>query len=437
MSDKAFRPTVQRIAIPRGGRIDSAKLDTFFGQTADDIVSMAQFVTEQASKVEAQATASADADRDLRGRMEQLEAEIRALRASDAVANRALVHALTLFDSRNFQFLDDADIARRCAVDTSFGQATLPFDGIEPRLYQESVGSGAVIPIEDLAVTVTGTFDAGDGNGVFNHERGGDVDAGEPLNAFNGNNNSRWVREVSFPLYSDVDSVMCEITVDVPEGSGGLSNIVGLRPDPAGDVDIMGVYTAPDLGDSFTLLTGFEEVEGAGPKRWIFPTKAVQRVKVRLRQRNWIEKDGKKVFRLGLQELSLSLAEFDKTYSGGNPLSDNDSVVLKKKAPDGWVFNTLTSLLTDPDYLLETAGQRHVHIKVATDPDGSTIVWDSDSDAPPQDGAGVSLGSTFDTLYFIVTMNWVATSGGISSPFPVGTTPYFHGITFEAMVEEA
>lgn len=431
----SFNPSSRRISIPRGGRIDSQKLLTLFDQVVDDFVSVAEDSADLHSSVLNQALASQAEDRELRQRIAQLESDIESLRVRDAEDSLDLVYNVSMFDSTRHDFLSTSLAANRPAINTLYGEATVPINAADSRLFQQAVNTGSVIPIEDLSVTVTGTFDAGDGNGVTNHETGGTVYDDSSLNAFNGNNTSRWIRKVSYPLYSDVTEVMCEVTVDVPAGSGAESNVVYVHPAPAGDVDILGVYVASDLSGSFTLVPGFAEKNGAGPTRYIFPVRYVQRVKVRFRQRNWIEEDGKKVFRYGAQEIGLQLLEWDKTYSSSDPLNENHTLVLKQDAPDGYGFNRLKSVTTDPLFTLEDSGKRHVHIKACEDAAGTTVIWDSDVDALPQSGAGFTPSSTIETIYFMVTLNYVATTGGSTSPFPVGTTPIFKSLTFQATVE--
>lgn len=430
-----FKPSVRRISIRRGGRIESDKLSGFTDQVVDDLVRLAENTTDMSNSITEQAQSAQDADRDLRQRVTQLALEIEAMRMANAEDNLNLVYHISMHDSDKFQFLSNSTYATRVNVDTFFGEATVPINAAEHRFFQQAVSTGDVIAIEDLSVTVTGTFDANDDAGLINHESGGTVSEGTPTRAFNGNNVTRWIRTVSYDLYSDVTEVMCELTVDIPEGSGGESNCVYIVPAPAGDVDILGVYSSPDLGNSFSLLPGFVAIDGAGPKRWIFPVQHVQRLKIRLRQKNWIEQDGKKVFKYGAQEIGLQLLEWDKSYASSNPLNENHTVVLKQKAPEGYAFNKLSSLSTTPMYNLEDVGARHIHIKAATDEDGSDVIWDSDTDALPQNTTGFDPSTPIETIYFIVTLNYVGTSGGSSSPFQVSTSPVFKGLTFQATVE--
>jgi len=430
-----FKPSVRRMVVRRGGRIDSDKHSVFFDQVVDDIITLGENTTDLQNQILDQAADSKDQSRDLRQRTAQLQAELDAIRVAAAEANTNLVHYISMHDATKFQFLDDSSHATRVSVDTYFGEGTVPINAAESRLFQQTINTGTIIPIEDLGITVTGTFDADDGQGIVNHESEATITTGEPLRAFNGNNVSRWVRKATYPLYNDTTETMCEVTIDVPAGSGGESNVLYVVPAPLGDVDILGVYTSPDLSNSFSLVPGFSVVNGAGPRRWIFPVRTVQRIKIRFRQRNWVEEDGMKVFKYGAQEIGLQLLEWDKTYSSSNPLDQNHTVVLKQDAPDGYGFNSLKSLTTTPDHALEDAGLRHMHVKVTTDADGTDVIWDSDLDALPQDTSGFAPSSAATTLYFLVTLNYVATSGGATGPFLVGTTPVFNGLGFQATVE--
>ena len=66
---------------------------------------------------------------------------------------------------------------------------------------------------------------------------------------------------------------------------------------------------------------------------------------------------------------------------------------------------------------------------------GVTVLWDSDTDPLPQDTT-VAVAGTVETLYVITNLNWVASSGGSSSPFEVGTTPFLNEIGLRYKTEE-
>jgi hypothetical protein len=312
-------------------------------------------------------------------------------------------------------------------VSAKFGQATLPANGIENRFYQISARNGAVIPSPDLQVTVTSVFDKGDGEGLVNYERGGILSAGKPEWAFNGNSNARWIRRIEFPLDSKIDTVEVELTVTVPDGTSSAGNLIEIYPFPEGSVDITSLSTSANLTDSFTPVSSFTSINNANSKRYHFPTINVDRIKIRLRQRNWVEEKGKKVFYYGLEELSMKLVDYDKSWLAGAGFGKNNSFIVRIDSPNGYAFKDLYRLDAFPNFFLEDKGNRHVHLRLSTSPDYNGVFFDSDSHVLPQDGQRqISFGG--QTIYAIYELNYVSTNGGSLATYPVGTTPYVEGL---------
>jgi hypothetical protein len=82
-----------------------------------------------------------------------------------------------------------------------------------------------------------------------------------------------------------------------------------------------------------------------------------------------------------------------------------------------------------PNFLQEDMTKRHLHIRLNTTNDFYLgTIWNSDENYPPQQTTTPinALGTT--ELYAFVQMNFVSDSGGVLSPFEVGTTPYFKGL---------
>jgi len=258
------------------------------------------------------------------------------------------------------------------------------------------------------------------------------LEEGDPELAFNGTNLDRWVRRVEFELDSDVDSIETQLTVQVPASLNIESNVLSLRPHPNGSVDVTAVFTSADLSESFVQLPGFSEVENAQGTRWHFPAAQARQVRIWFRQRDWIEENGKKVFYIGAEEIGLFLADWDKTYDEDGELADNHAVLVRLDAPSGFRFATLHNFRSDPMFTLEDSGSRHTHFRVATDSAMLNELWNSDTDTLPQQlAAGVDLGGTTGTLYVLTTLNWVKTSGGLSSPYQVNTPPFVLGFGVE------
>jgi hypothetical protein len=260
------------------------------------------------------------------------------------------------------------------------------------------------------------------------YERGGLVTEGRPEWAFNGFNDLYWIRKVEFPIDSRVDQVECELTVIVPQGTSSKANTIEVSPFPNGSVDVQGLSTASDLGTNFITVPGFATVDNFVARRYHFPATTVDQVKIRLRQRNWVEENGKKVFYYGLQELGLKLVDYDKSYTYGAPFGSNNSFVATISAPEGYTFTSIQRVDPNPDFYKEDPSSRHVHLRLGTQSSlSSGLIWNSDLDSLPQNLNTVPSIST-ETIYAFFELNFVQTSGGVLSPYYVGTTPYIKGL---------
>lgn len=324
----------------------------------------------------------------------------------------------------------------KALIDSKYGQAILPIRALQNKFYVQSITTGSIVPPADLQVSVTSVFDKLDGNGLIDYEYGGTVVEGTPENAFNGINNSTWSRRVEFQLDSDVSEVEVELTVQVPDQSIAEANVLTIDPFPYREVDITGLFLASDLSSSFQTVTGFTEIKNASNKRYVFVPQTVSQVKIRLRQRNWFEENGRKVFIYGLGELGLQLVEWDRTYVSGGDLNQNTTFVVKFLPPTGYKFDALRSVNFDPNFLLEDVSKRHIHAVISSTPDFQGSIWNSDTNLLPQDSAnGVSLG-TIEQLYAIITLNFVDSTGGFNSPFAVGIPAYLNGVGIQYTVTD-
>jgi len=423
----AVQVTTQRLAVGQRARISSAELNEFFTSLVDDIAGLATHSNaEEANRL--------DLSRRIKDELVSLRGEIELLKAGRdgrelAYAARGVLidHPISMSNLAFITYPDGLAQARRASVAPLYNQVTIPVNDISQKFFTLDFRNGEVVTSSDLEVTISGNFDALDGNGLFDHEYSGTITAGDPTLAFNGSNTSAWVREVSFDLDSDVDMVECELTVQVPSQANIIANSITVHTHPWSGVDITGLFSSTTLSTAFVLVSSFEEKLGARYERFLFPQKQVAQIKIRLRQRNWREINGKKVFRYGLEELGLQLIDWDKTWDPNGSVTSNNMFVARIDAPDGYVFNGLEGLFTTPDFSLEDSDKRHIHIKVCSDMNGANVLWNSDVTGLPQDQATpISLGSSNDTIYVLTTMNWVETTGGTNGPFPVGTSPYLN-----------
>jgi hypothetical protein len=339
-------------------------------------------------------------------------------------------------DASEVSWLEDAPATRRASISTQYGQVTVPANAVESRTYSMRLLSGGVVTPSTIKVATSGVFDKLDGDGLVDYEYSSTIEETDPKNVVNGNNDQYWRRRVVCDLESDISEVETEITIQIPDSANLYANVIYVHPFPVGGVDIVGVWVSPDISDSYTPIDGFEEVRGARKVRWFIPQQKIGKLKVRLRQRNWFEENGKKVFEYGAQEVGVQLVDWDKTYTDSpTNLSDNHTIVTRIEADDGYVFHRLYGFFTKPNFLLEPSGQRHLHFVLARDSAGADKIWDSDASAAPQAlSAPIDIGSV-DTIYLITTVQWASEVAG-GSPFQAGTPAYLNGFGIDCTYSE-
>lgn len=437
MTDERLVQTqVQERRARHRGALKSADWNDFVDETVHDITQLGAAINSLNSRLTRSMVILQHENDELRRHVDALLSQ---KQYSEKVAggNNFLVSRfLDLNETEGISFLNGLDDTFSAMVSADYGEATLPANAVESKFYYQSLRTGKILTPADLVVEVTGTFDKADGAGLVDYERGGSISEGKPEWAFNGINHLYWVRRVEFPLDSRVDQVECQLTVTVPAGSSREANLVEVVPFPNGSLDVTSLATAADLGTVFTTVPGFESTDNLSARRYHFPAVPVDQVRIRLRQRNWVEENGKKVFYYGLQELGLKLVDYDKRYTPGASLGSNHAFVLQFNAPAGYAFKDIYRIDPDPSFLLEDLGKRHVHLRLVSDPTSGTTLWDSDTTLAPQ-LTGVAIPTMGrSTLYWVVELNYVESTGGASSPFLVGTTPCVRGIGTSFTLQE-
>lgn len=428
----------EKMVIPRRGVISSTELNRFHDQVLNDLLDLAN----QGNVV---ARAVLNYSHIMQRETDYTRQLTLALRNQLSFNRKVLGKQgrrvgiwADLHDGSTVSFLEASALSKRAQVSTQFGQATVPMNAVESKTYSVTILGSSGITSLNVIGTATGIFDSGDG--VENHEGGSEtptIEETDLKNAANGSNIEYWRRRAIFDLESDVAEVECEVTFQLPDQSNIQANVLYVHPYPLGTVDITGLWVSPDLSDSFVAVPKFVEKDGAGKTRWFFPTQNVAKVKVRMRQRNWTEENGRKVFEYGLQELGVQLVEWDKTYdAAASQLSDNHAFVVKLVPEPGMRLQKLYGFYTEPNYLLEPAGNRHLHFTLARDAAGSNVIWNSDQSPSPQSlSSPLDLGS-LDEVYVIVTLNWcVSVDSG--SPFQAGCPPFVEGFGIDVSMVES
>jgi hypothetical protein len=422
---------VNASSVRRPARFRGALSSADFNDSQEEIITDIQDLSSAVNSLSSRLTRSINI---LNNDNAHLRRQVNALReqqsfqeSSAAEYNIIASRFVDFSNTEGITFPNGIDDSKSIMVSAEFGEVTLPPNSVENKFYTTSLISNKVIS-PPIHLIVKGNFDKQDGSGVVNYEKGGKVYEGKPEYAFNGVNDLYWVRKVEFPLSSRVDEVECELTATVPEGSSSNANLLEILPYPNGSVDVTEVATASDLGNNFIRVEGFEPTDNLITRRYHFAPKGVDQVKIRLRQRNWIEENGKKVFYYGLQELGLKLIDYDKEYSPQAAPNNNNSFILAIPAVIGYQFRDLFRVTGKPDFLAEDFTKRHVHVRLCRSLDFSNdIIWDSDRDVVPQRTSN-ALAINSEVIYAFIQMNYVSETGGVASPYNVGTTPYLNGL---------
>ena len=420
--------------VPFRGSMKSSDWNDFVTEVAEDTTEMANAINSLHNRLHRSMMVLQAETAHLRRQVDALQNQ---QNYSEQVAGQQALLVARFLDFSNTEGISfPGDSTYSAMVSAEFGEATLPANAVENKFYVSSLRTGRILPPADLVVQIDGTFDKGEGDGLVDYERGGTLSEGQPTWAFNGNNDLYWIRRVEFPLDSRVDQVECQMRVVVPEGSSREANLIEVMPFPNGSVDLVGLATSSDLGSAYTTVPGFASTDNLKARRYHFPATGVDQIVVRLRQRNWVEENGKKVFYYGLQELGLKLVDYDKRYTPGGALGTNHTFISRFDAPNGYAFNSFYRIDPSPNFLLEDMGKRHVHLRLCSDLAASNVLWDSDSNLPPQRTSNqVSAGSA-ETLYWIIELNYVDQLGGSLSPYQVGTTPYLQGVGCSFTLQE-
>lgn len=287
------------------------------------------------------------------------------------------------------------DLARRARVEPLYGQVLLPYQAITNLMYTINPETDDPIMPDELDYLVTGE----DEDGAH------DVTAGTVKNAFNGNNQDYWIRRVRFPLEADVDSVACTLDITLPTSFAGYANMLTVHPFPLGQLDIEELKYSTDSSDPSIDVPSYELTRAAGFRRWHFSDLAMTKLRVKFRQRHFVEENGYKVFYLGAQEIALQLVGFDKTAGSAQP-SDDNSVVVVLNAPSGYKFETLERCYSIPAYAIPLA-DTGIRLKIYADAALTNLQWSSYDNAKLEDTPKDVSGLATSTLYMLVNLAYL------------------------------
>jgi hypothetical protein len=427
---RIVQPTVKRQPGRFRGPMSSQEYNDFQDAVVHDLINLSTAANANSNRIDRALRQLYLENSYLRRRVDALQEEISYSKTILAKDNPIKISKYLDFHDASLIYYDpNLPAVKRASYKAQFGEVFLPAKALENKFYNFSLRTGGVALPDDLLITAYSIFDKLDGKGSFDYEYGGTVLEGNPFNAFNGMNESAWMRSVSFPLDSDVSEVEVEINAVVPASISSKANLLEIVPFPEGSVDVTSISTSPDLGSAFVELDTFTPVRNASASRYHFSPRSVEQVRVRLRSRNWREINGKKVFTYGLQETGLKLVDYDKSTKQGGIYGEEITAIIQIAAPSGHLLGNIYRIDPTPNFFLEDNDKRHVRLRLSTTPDFAGIIWDSEINIAPQDAGNVGVSAqSASMLYAIYTLKFVESTGGFSSPYQIGCSPYARGL---------
>lgn len=194
----------------------------------------------------------------------------------------------------------------RCELIKEYRYATIPLVHHLSKTHMTALDGSFVLP-SDLKVKVSRTSTSGN------------VTESDVLNAFDGKDESYWVREVSYPLGSSITKEDAIVEIELPLKMVNDLNIntIQVNPYPENGVKVANVEVFYNNG--WQQIVGFKQKElsvinneDISPRRkWCFPNIQIEKVRITLEQSHFNERSGKKVFAIGLQEVGIYLSTFD------------------------------------------------------------------------------------------------------------------------------
>lgn len=363
--DILVKTRAKRRQAPYRGPTSASEFNDHVDEVVSDLTDITDAINTLHSRTNTQTLIAQRELEALKARMSQLEDQKAQLDLDKASTGTSVVYTTDFRRLEGFA-LDSFAESRRCRVEPSYGQVVVPMNRIVNRFHSVNPSTNQIILADNINVAATAVQESGANS----------VTTGTPANAFNGNNTSFWIRQVHYPLGSDVDYVTVQLDADVPSRFNMLANMVYIRPFPLGTVDIDSVVVSSSSADPAIALPVFPAagVENAGALRYIFPPMAVTKIRITLTQRNWVEHDDQKMFAYGLQELGVCLSEWDKTDEGS--FLANNAFVQRISAPSGYEFNNITDFVSAPTY--STGGvDTGIQFQIYRDQALTASVWNS------------------------------------------------------------
>jgi len=147
-----------------------------------------------------------------------------------------------------------------------------------------------------------------------------DAEENDPKNAFDGQDESVWIRQIRYPEDEPRSEEELTMYVKLPENiiNNRLMNTIVVHPFPINGLDILSIEYSKDVTNDMSkanwqMIPGWPRdekqdlttVNDSGPVKFCFEDIKASWIKVKLRQKNSIVKGNMKIFNIGLKQFDI------------------------------------------------------------------------------------------------------------------------------------
>lgn len=334
---------VQLRQIPHRGPINSRDINLFMDDVKRELNRLTELVAETESTLNRRRqddalSRPAGANGNSQRRFEEdvaLAAELTNLLTSGGTQRQVF----SFFDTQHVHYLvedglggdEDYPVSNRCPIDTTFGEAILPYNGIKSMFWSangDDQTESLFLPAVEATYTETSAVAADK------------IEASPIRNAVDGSSLDPYLIRAVYDLDTDVEEVSFDVIVQVPQSIVRQANVLTVELAPELRCAIEGIEYSPTSITPNTTLPGLPTINknnpvyDSKPIRFYFNTVYITSIKLTLTSKHWIVENGRKVFYVGLRELGLFLVDWDQTWTApAGAVFTNNGFFLKLALP--------------------------------------------------------------------------------------------------------
>jgi len=253
-------------------------------------------------------------------------------------------------------------IANRLTVDSNFGQALLPHNGIRSMFWSansDDETESIFTPAVESAFTEQSTIAADK------------VEVTSIRNATDGSSLDPYLIRAVYDINTDIEEVKFDVVIQVPQEISRQANMLTIEPAPELRCSIEDIKHSATTVSPTTLIPGLPTINrnnpiyDTKPLRFLFNTIFITSFKITLTSKHYVIENGRKVFYVGLRELGLFLVDWDQTWvQPVGAVFTNNGFFIKLEVPQVDGITPVNTFLNDIDILTspelataETVGQ--------------------------------------------------------------------------------